>query len=277
MVHASVEFGPRLVGTPTGELRAALLVRPGPHIERAVPLIGEPGAVFARAADQHAVLARTLRFFGVDVKLEESFGDDPRCSAIADLAVLFESGAMLMRPTPMTRRTELDRVESEFSRLDVPIAGRVTAPGLLDGTDVLLVGSTAFVGVGTRGNEIGRSGFASVANALGFRVVEVALAPEVTSLQSVAGAIGASTVVLAKGKVDEDAFSEFETIVLERGEESAAGILCLGERHVIADVRYRTALKQLRRAGVVVEGIDLYDFEKIGITPSMLVLPLRRS
>jgi hypothetical protein len=32
----------------------------------------------------------------------------------------------------------------------------------------------------------------------------------------------------------------------------------------------------MRRAGIAVESIDLYEFSKIGITPSMLVLSLKR-
>jgi hypothetical protein len=64
--------------------------------------------------------------------------------------------------------------------------------------------------------------------------------------------------------------------VLERGEENAAGVLCLGERHVLADVRYRTSFSIMRRAGLGVEAIDLYEFAKAGMTPAMLALALKR-
>lgn len=276
MTHPSVEYGPRLIGEPTGALRAAALVRPAQSIERARPRNGEPGAVFVRAVEQHAVLARTLAYFGVEVS-DVHTGDDPYGSVIADAAVLFESGAMLMRPTAMSRRHEIDRLATEFARMDVPLAGRIIAPGLLDGTDVVLADRTAFVGIGSRGNALGRAGFAQIARTQGFDVVEVALAPGVASLQSVLGVLGSGLLVVAPDKTDPAAFDGFRTVVLDRGEESAAGVICLGDRHVIADVRYRTALQRMRRAGVTVEGIDLYEFEKVGITPSMLVLPLRRA
>ena len=127
-----------------------------------------------------------------------------------------------------------------------------------------------------RGNAIGRNGFTQVASAHGYRVVEVKLAEDVPSLRAVASAVAHDTVVLAADKVDAAAFKGFKIVELERGEENAAGVIVLGENHVIADVRYRTALLIMRKAGIVVEGIDLYDFEKIGITPSMLVLALKR-
>jgi dimethylargininase len=273
--HA-VHFGPRLIGKPTGTLRAAILVKPTQSIERAKPVPGEPGAVYARALEQHAILTKTLRFFGVETVLFEPHGEDPYEVCAADAAVVLEDGAMLMRPTPMARRGEADRMEAEFASIDAPLAGHITAPGMLDGGDVLLVGETAFVGAGSRGNALGRTGFSAAAAAHGYRVVEVKLAPGTPSLRNVAGAVAKDTVVLADGLVDPAAFTGFKTIAVEAGEDLAAGVFPLGEHHVIAEMRYRTSLRALRKAGVVVESIDLYEFTKLGITPSMLVLALKR-
>ncbi len=272
----TIDFGPRLVGTPTGKLRVAMLMKPAATLEHATPLPGEPGAVYARALEQHEILRKTLAYFGVETIVMEPRGEDPYETAIGDAAVVFEDGAFVMRPSAMSRRAEADRFESECSRLDVPIAGMIAAPGLLDGGDVLLAGRTAFVGMSTRGNAIGRNGFTAVARAHGFDVVEVALAPGTASLCSVASVVAQDTVVIAPDKVDAGAFAGFRTIELERGEACGAGVICLGEHHVIADVRYRYALARMRKAGIVVEGIDLYDFEKVGITPSLLALALKR-
>jgi dimethylargininase len=276
MTSQAVHFGPRLVGKPTGTLRAAILVKPTPSIERAKPVPGEPGAVYARALEQHAILCKTLGFFGVEIVLFDPHGEDPYEASAADAAVVLEDGALLMRPTAMARRAEADRMEAEFARIDVPLAGHIAAPGLLDGGDVLLVGNTAFVGVGARGNALGRSGFSAAASAHGYRVVEVALPPGAPSLRSVAGAVSKDTLVISAGRVDPAAFAGFKTIAVEMGEDLAAGVLPIGEHHVIAEMRYRTSLRAMRKAGVVVESIDLYEFTKIGITPSMLVLALKR-
>lgn len=273
--HA-LHFGPRLIGSPTGTLRAALLVRPTPSIANARTMPAEPAAVYTRALEQHEILCKTLSYFGVETHVLDSHSDDPFESAAADAAVAFEDGAVIMRPSAMSRRAEADRIEAEFARIDVPIAGHIAAPGLLDGGDVLLAGTTAFIGVGSRGNAIGRSGFSQVAQAHGYRVVEVPLADDVSSLRAVASAVAKDTILVSQGKVDPKYFAGFKTIMLDLGEYLGAGVLVLGEYHVIADVRYRTALRIMRKAGIVVEGIDLYDFEKIGITPSLLALPLKR-
>lgn len=274
--HTSVNFGPRLVATATGRLRAAVLVRPSAAIENAEPLIGEPGAIYSRALEQHDVLCKTLEYFGVETTVVESHGADPYETSAGDAAIAFEDGAALMRLTSLSRRAEVDRMDAQFAKMDVPLAGHIAAPALLDGNDVILAGNTAFVGVGARGNQLGRSGFAQLANAHGYRVVELKLAQGVSALRAVAGAVSAETIVIGTGKVDPAAFGRFRTIEVELGETQAAGVLVLSDGHVIADIRFRTALASMRRAGVSVEAIDLYEFAKLGLTPSMLTLALRR-
>ncbi len=274
--HRALGYGPRLVATSTGRLLGVVLVRPTRAIENARPLPGEPGSVYARALEQHDVLRKTLEYFGVEVTVFESDASDPYEAAAGDAAVAFADGAAMMRLSALSRRGEVDRMQCEFASLDVPIAGHIAAPGLLDGNDVVMAGNTAFVGVGARGNELGRRGFSQLARSHGFSVRKVELAPGVPALRAVVSAVASDTIVLGGDKADASAFSGFKTIVLERGEELGAGVLCLDERHVVADIRYRTSLSIMRRAGIGVEAIDLYDFTKAGITPAMLALVLRR-
>ncbi|HXO17755.1 MAG TPA: hypothetical protein VN909_06255 [Candidatus Dormibacteraeota bacterium] len=276
MTRRDVVFGPRLVGTPTGRLQAAVLVKPSPNIENATPLAGEPGSVYGRALEQHAILCSTLEYFGVQTTAIAPRGPDPYEQCAADAAVAFEDGAVMMRLSALSRRGEVDRMEAEFAHIDVPLAGHITAPGFLGGNDVVLAGETAFVGVGSRGNELGRGGFAKIASAHGYRVVEVKLADGVPALRTVASAVASDTIVLAAEKVDTAAFDGFRIIAVDAAEAQAAGVLALGERHVLAEIRYRTALATMRRAGITVEAIDLYEFTKLGVTPSMLTLVLRR-
>lgn len=277
MTEEKVHYGPRLSAHPTGALRAALLVAPPATIGDARPLIGEPAPVYERTKSQLEVFAKTLKFFGCEVTILEQEGGDPYQSAVADTGVVFEDGVALMRPSSLARRPEIERMEHEFARLDIPIAGHLVPPGLLDGGDVLLAGRTAFIGVRKCSNALGREGFAQIARAHGFSTVEVNVAGD-APLRALASAVSGDTVVLAAGRIDRELFVKagFKTIVLEPGEDLGAGVLCVGERHVVADVRYSRSVNQLRKSGVVVEAIDLYDFGKIGITPAMLVLPLKR-
>jgi dimethylargininase len=277
MTETQVHYGPRLNARPTGSLRRALLVAPTVAIEDARPLQGEPNAVLSRALSQLDVLAKTLRFFGADVTVLPGEGNDPYASAAADGAIVFEDGAAVLRPSAPGHRDLAAWVEHHFEALDVPIAGHIAAPGLLDGSDVLLAGRTAFIGASARSNSLGRAGFAQIARAHGFSAVEVPLASTVSSLRSVMGVCSDDTLVVAPRGLDVSALSGFKTIVTEIGEDRGAGVLNLGDHHVLADVRYPTVINALRKNGITVEAIDLYDFGRVGITPSMLVVDLKRT
>lgn len=273
----TVSYGPRLAAHPTGALRAAVLIAPAPAIENARPLAGEPNAVYPRALAQHEILAKTLRYFGCEVTVLDSASADPYSSAVVDAAVVFENGAVIMRPSSMTRRPESAWLEADFVKRDIPIAGNISAPGLLDGSDVLLAGKTAFIGVGKRSNALGRYGFAQIAKAHGFAVREVRLADTASSLRAFAGALSADSVVLApESNIDHAAFDGFKIFTAPLGHERGAGVLNLGEHHVLANIRYPSVVDMLRRGGITVEAIDLYDFGRVGIAPSMLALDLKR-
>ncbi|MBC5815677.1 MAG: hypothetical protein GIW97_03965 [Candidatus Eremiobacteraeota bacterium] len=277
MANAEITYGPRLVGSSTGSLRAALLVRPNEVIEKLPPLIGEPAPIYRRAVEQHGILCKTLAYYGVDVTVIDAIQDEPLAAAANDLAVCFENGALLMRPSWLSRRAEVERLEAEFARLDIPLCGAIAAPGILDGSDVLLAGSTAFIGVSRRSNALGRAAFAECAREHGYDCVEVKLDSRAPSLRSVASAVSKDTIVVATERVDEAAFSGLRLVRLERGEELGAGVFALGDGRVIASMRYRTSLNQIRRAGIAVESIDLYDFGKVGIVPADLILALKRA
>lgn len=277
MAQTQVHYGPRLVGHPTGTLRAALLVRPNPQIEALKPLPGEPGAIYKRALDQHGILCEMLKYFGVEVTVIDPIDTAPLAPAAADLAVCFENGAALMRPSGIDRRAEVDALEAHFATIDVPVAGHIAAPGILDGSDVLLAGNAAFIGITKRSNALGRQGFAQIARANGYNPIEIKVRDDVPSLRAVANAVASDTIVVAADRLDEAALSGFKLVRLERGEEFGGGVFALGERRVAANMRFRTSLEQLRKAGIAVESIDLYDFGKVGLTPSNLILALKRT
>ncbi len=276
MSKPAAHFGPHLIASPAGALRRALIVMPSPAIENARPLPGEPNAIYSRARAELEVLAKTLRFVGCEVLELQCRSLDPLASSVADAAIIFQSGAAIMRPCSMARRPEAAWIEEEFIKLDVPIAAHISAPGLLDGSDVVLAGKTAFIGVSSRSNLLGRGGFARIAEAHGFQPVEVRLAANVPSLRTVCGVLSDDAVVLAPERLDRAAFAGFKTLAVERGDEFGAGVLNIGRQHVIADVRFPRVTDALRKSGTRVEAIDLYDFERIGLTPSVLVVDLKR-
>ncbi len=258
-------------------LRSALLIRPTPALDRLTPLPAEPSPIFPRAVEQHLILEKTLRYFRVETTVIDAGTGGALSVAAADTAVVLERGAVMMRNSVLHRPNDVARTRAQFERLGVPILASIEPPASIDGSEILLIADTAFIGVSRRSNALGRSTFAEIVRSAGMNVLEVAMAPGAPALRSIASAVSADTIVVAPQGFDSGAFAGFNTIVLDRGEELAAGVLPLGERRVIANLRFRTSLSKMRHAGVAIEAIDLHEFGKVGLTPSMLVLPIARA
>ncbi len=281
-------FKAPFVRSDGGVLRGALIVPPSAGIAAVRPVHGESHAIAERAAEQHGIFAGRLAALGVKTVEAEPDSGAPFGPLCADGAVIFGDGAFLMRPSDLRRRGEVIALEAALGRAQIPIVGRIAAPGLLDGGDVILSGDTLFIGVATKrqaetgidaalhGNALGREQLGAYARGLGLKVVEVPMAAEVRRLKSVASLIGAETLLFSPGLVDGSAFAALEKIEAPRGEDYGAGVLALGNRRVLANLRFRETTPLLRKAKFTVESIDLWEFGKIGATPSVMALALKR-
>ncbi len=268
-------------------LRAALVFAPRAELPHLAPLHAEPNAIAERALEQFKIFVGRLNAAGVEV-IEADSSLEAFSPFGADGAVVFPAGAFLMRPSDVRARGAIAALEAVLGAAGVPIVGRIDAPGLLDGGDVLFSGSTLYIGVtatrqaetglphSARGNVLGRDQLAAYARANGIAVVEVKMAAEVRRLRSVASIIDAKTIVAAAGLVDVSAFSGLDCIDVPRGEDYAAGVLALGNRRILANLRFRETLPRLRKSKAIVDAIDVWEFGKVGATPSSMVLALKR-
>jgi N-dimethylarginine dimethylaminohydrolase len=271
------------VSSDAGALAGAVVLRPSTAVDRLPPNAGEPSPIADRAEEQHVVLVRTLRDHGVAIHALEPRAESPTESLVADCAIMLPGGAVLTRPSQVERRGEVVALEQLLGELGIPVLGRIEAPGLLDGTDVALAPGRAFVAVPRpggdfrpRSNVLGREQFEALAAQQGFRTIELPVANDVRRLREVFSVVGAETVVAAPEKVDLVPATGMKIVEVPRGEELAAGVFALGERRIIANLRFRESVKLLRKAKIAVEAIDLWEFGKAGFGPFSLVLAVKR-
>ncbi|MGP6192471.1 MAG: hypothetical protein ACLPSH_20960 [Vulcanimicrobiaceae bacterium] len=288
MVSVPAKLAAQFVRNDADPLRQVLVVRTSPAIASVRPCYGESNAIADRALGQQSIFQGRLAAHGINVSTVDPGEDAPLQALSADCAVLFEQGAFLMRPSDVRQRRVSAAVEAALRKAQIPIVGRIEAPGLLDGGDVLLAGDTVFVGssrarqsevgipVTLHGNASGREQLAAYARSSGLKVVEVGLSGQARRLRSVASLVTPETVLLAPRLVDAAAFAGLEQLEAPAGEDYAAGVLALGNRHVLANLRFRQTIPLLRKAKIVVDAIDLWEFGKVGATPNSLVLALRR-
>lgn len=264
----------------TSALRDAVVVAPGANLDQISPLYGEPSPIVARAKEQHSVLVRTLKDYGVRIHPLDAGHDTGYATFVNDCALVVERGAILLRPHHVERRRENSAVEALLADHGVPLVGRIEAPGLLDGGDVVVSGSTAYVGVPgkkPRSNAHGRRQLAALLSAQGMQMVELAMDSSIPRLSAVFSAPDDGLIVAATDFVDTAPIAgKAQIVAIPRGEEYGASLLTLGPRRVLANLRFRIAVPMLRRAKIDVVAIDLWEFGKVGGGPPSLILPLKR-
>lgn len=114
---------------------------------------------------EHDVFTETLRGEGVEVTLltdlleerdAETANRLPNLVYTRDVCTVNRQGAFTLRMTYQARFAEPLLVEKAMVKLGIPIAHRVTPPGIVEGGDfVWLDDDTVMIGFGTRSNEAG--------------------------------------------------------------------------------------------------------------------------
>ena len=271
------------VSTDAGALAGAFVLRPSAAVDQLPPIKGEPSPIADRAMEQHAVLVGTLRSRGVNVHEIKPHSESPTESLVADCAIVLPRGVVIARPSQIERRAETAAVEKHLTELGIPIVGRIEAPGLLDATDVAVAAERVFIGVPRSGpgvrrrsNELGRKQLEAIVSQQGLRVVELPVANDVPRLRDVFSVVASDAILAAPDRVDLVSVTGMRVVEVPRGEELAAGVLALGERLVIANLRFRESIAIMRKAKITVEAIDLWEFGKAGFGPFSLALAVKR-
>ncbi len=127
----------------TADLREVLVARPGPAFGRAFE---NPAHGFLRPVDlvrarrQHDGLVATLEELGakvevLDAETGDANADDPDLVYTFDPLLVSDRGAIPLRPGKPNRAEEPRVLEAWTAAAGIPTAGRIEAPGTLEGGD----------------------------------------------------------------------------------------------------------------------------------------------
>jgi dimethylargininase len=142
----------------TATLRRVLVRRPRAEDRaawRAYNWRAEPDPV--RTAEEHEAFCTLLAESGADVVVgETAIGLCPDQIYVHDPALVTDEGAILLRPGKKGRRIEVDAMAVDLVEAGLPIAGRLQAPALAEGGDMVWLDErTLLVGRGYRTNDDG--------------------------------------------------------------------------------------------------------------------------
>jgi dimethylargininase len=176
---------------------------------------------------------------------------------VEDTVVVIDDLAVLTRPGPVQRRAEVEGTEAAVRDLALQIV-RITAPGTLDGGDVLQVGSTVYVGLGDRTNSDGIEQLRRHAASRARSVVTVPLR-DVLHLKSAVTALPDGTLLALPDRIDVAAFPSLHAVE----EEAGCHVVPLGDTQVLIAASAPATATWLQSLGWTPVVVDISEFEKL--------------
>jgi dimethylargininase len=221
------------------------------HLER-VPI--DP----LRAAHQHRGYTEALQALGCTLEWLPPLPQQADSVFVEDTAVVLPELAVITRPGASSRRAETASVAHALERHRRTV--HITAPGCLDGGDVLQIARTLYVGASGRSNQAGIAQLARLLAPHDYRVQAVPLAG-CLHLKSACTFIAPAVLLVNPSWTDAAAFGAVRIIAVDEREPYAANTLSVGGTTLIS-AAYPHTRRRLEAAGIATRSVEVSELHK---------------
>jgi dimethylargininase len=228
---------------------------------------------------QHGQLKTLLEKHGCEVIDASELPGHPNSVFTRDVALCTPEGYVKLRMGLMARRGEEDWMANILDSLGEPCVGEIIAPGTVEGGDVILAGSVAFVGESQRTNEEGIRQLAEILNKMDIEVRTVPVMENYLHLGGAMSALGPKRVLCCAEVFPEVFFEGYDVIEAPHQNfmPSVGNVICLAANEVIANsTENMAAINIMESKGVTVHQLDLSEFRKGAGGPTCMILPVER-
>ncbi|UCH95105.1 MAG: N(G),N(G)-dimethylarginine dimethylaminohydrolase [Candidatus Aminicenantes bacterium] len=238
----------------------AIVRRPGESLLDGITSasLGKPD--YEKALQQHDKYIEALRSCGVEVTILEAEEHYPDSVFIEDTAVLTEKCAIITNPGAPSRQGEEISIKEALKKFYTNIES-ISAPGTLEGGDVMRVGDHFYVGLSARTNEEGAGQFAEILNKYGYTVSRVKM-KKFLHLKTGLAYLENNNLLTAGEFIDHPEFKKFNRIVIDESEGYAANCIWVNDV-VLVPMGYAKAKVAIEAAGYQTLAVDVSEFRKL--------------
>jgi dimethylargininase len=228
------------------------------------------------AIQQHDALKSKITEFGGEVIDIPELANHPNSVFTRDTALCTPKGYIKLRLGLDTRDGEEAWMAQALDSIGEPCIGEIKAPGTVEGGDVILAGSVAFVGRSIRTNDDGVKQLSALLSAMGFTVRAIDLPDSILHLDKAMMVVGPARILYCGELVPDDSLRGFNVIRVACDGSSTANIICLGESELIVERSNRAVMERLEANGLNIHDLDLSEFVKGSGGPNCLIMPVER-
>ena len=244
------------------EFRRAITRKPGKSIVGGLRAedIGTPD--LTRMLEAHAAYVATLRSTGAEVVELPPLEDYPDAVFVEDTMLCLPELAIAMRPGAPTRMGEVAEMRPAIAGFYGDRIAEITAPGTIEGGDILVTGREILVGLSARTNREGVAQLFDIVSEYGYSLRLVETPEGVLHFKTDCGLIGPETILSTRRLSASGCFEGYEVLLVPDGEEAASNCIRFNNLVIMAAGFPRTAEMLVGHGYEVVE-IDNIECAKL--------------
>jgi dimethylargininase len=226
-----------------------------------------------KARLQHATLKTILLESGFEVNEIQELKNHPNSVFTCDASIVTPGGYIKLRMGLASRRGEESWMARHLESLGMKSVGSITGNGTVEGGDVILTGSIAFIGLSGRTNQEGVNQMSAILNSMNFEVRSITVPGPFLHLGGAMSVLSPDDVLCCQGIFPVDFFDGFNRVEVPGNNFVSGNVISLGNHEVIADQTNTSAINILTQNGYRIHSLDLSEFIKGTGGPSCLILP----
>ncbi|MGD2092794.1 MAG: arginine deiminase family protein [Candidatus Aminicenantes bacterium] len=234
--------------------------RPGESMVDGITSAGLGKPDYEKALQQHDKYIEALRSCGVEVTILEAEEQYPDSVFVEDNAVLTEKCAIITNPGTSSRQGEEISIKEVLKKFYTHIES-ITAPGTLEGGDVMRVRDHFYVGLSARTNEEGAKQFKKILNKYEYTVSNVKL-ERFLHLKTGLAYLENNNLLTAGEFINRPGFETFNRIVIDDSENYAANCIWVNNV-VLVPMGFPGTKVAIETLGYKTLEVDVSEFRKL--------------
>ncbi len=178
---------------------------------------------------QHSAYVCALKSAGLKVKELPALEAFPDSVFVEDSALCVKQAAIVLRPGAPSRFGEANCIRPGLQALFSTVI-EMTGKGFVDGGDVLLTDTDAFIGLSARTNQAGLDELSAILARFDYATVKVETPPCILHFKTECGLLDSGTLFSTKALASVACFDNYRVIEVPEGEEGAANIVRINDR-----------------------------------------------
>jgi dimethylargininase len=238
----------------------AIVRRPGESLVDGITSAGLGKPDYEKALQQHDKYIEVLKRRGVEVTILQAEERYPDSVFVEDTAVLAEKCAVITNPGASSRQGEEISIKEALKKFYTNIES-ITAPGTLEGGDVMRVRDHFYVGLSQRTNEEGARQFAKILNKYGYTASNIKM-KKFLHLKTGLAYLENNNLLTAGEFIDRPGFETFNRIVIDESESCAANCIWVNNV-VLVPMGYPKTKEVIDAFGYKTLAVDVSEFRKL--------------